>query len=561
MPKLFHLHIENFRGIEKFDHTFKEGLTCIIGRGDSGKTTILDAISYVLTPMHTLVFYDGDFYNCDVTKPIIIEVTLKGLTDEILRKFGNHIRGIKDDKIITSMLDPDAQEAESAVTIQLKVEKDLEPQWYAIGADGTEPKSMRASERELFNCFYISEYNDRHFTLSKGTPLNTLFRQKSNKNTEILNAELIADLGRTAKIGFDNAIGGQEVFIEVIDAITQNATNLGLNSGVVQASLDQREFLLRENKIALHKNNIPLRQMGKGSKRLLSLAIQLSLTDPSGIILIDEIEQGLEPDRVQQIITFLRDNLDIQVILTTHSIHVVQALRCEHIYLKKFDSKEFTMVPSSLQGTILKHPQALFARKIIVTEGGTEWGFLSGLNEHRQQRAKTSFSFKGISLVDGNGEECFKTASALRSLGYMVLLFCDSDKEQHKQTKEALKTQGVEIIDCEEGLAFEHQIFKDCDWSAIQALIKFRINFSGQTDKSVYNQIRQRTSLLPPYKESWVQVDSKILRTALGHDAAKSQWFKSKELGKILSRIILNKKMSGQLLFNLNLIHEWIDRQ
>lgn len=63
MPQLYHLHIENFRGIKQFDHTFNDGLTCIIGRGDSGKTTILDAISYALTPMHTLVFHDGDFFS------------------------------------------------------------------------------------------------------------------------------------------------------------------------------------------------------------------------------------------------------------------------------------------------------------------------------------------------------------------------------------------------------------------------------------------------------------------------------------------------------------------
>lgn len=43
MPKLHHLHIENFRGIKLFDHTFNGGLTCIIGRGDSGKTTILNS--------------------------------------------------------------------------------------------------------------------------------------------------------------------------------------------------------------------------------------------------------------------------------------------------------------------------------------------------------------------------------------------------------------------------------------------------------------------------------------------------------------------------------------
>ncbi len=43
MPKLYHLHIENFRGIKRFDHTFNDGLTCIIDCGDSGKTTILNS--------------------------------------------------------------------------------------------------------------------------------------------------------------------------------------------------------------------------------------------------------------------------------------------------------------------------------------------------------------------------------------------------------------------------------------------------------------------------------------------------------------------------------------
>lgn len=103
MPRIFHLDIENFRGIEKFDHNFNPGLTCIIGRGNSGKTTILDALSYVLTPMHTIPFHDGDFYNCNIEHPIIIEVTLVGLTEEILRKFGDRIRGVRGEEIISSM--------------------------------------------------------------------------------------------------------------------------------------------------------------------------------------------------------------------------------------------------------------------------------------------------------------------------------------------------------------------------------------------------------------------------------------------------------------------------
>ena len=176
MPKLFHLHIENFRGIKRFDHTFKDGLTCIIGRGDSGKSTILEAISSVLSASYSLQFNDGDFYNCDVSKPIVIQVVITELNEEILRKLGNHIIGIKDGEIIESMLDEKAIDAEEAVRIELRVKKDLEPEWALLGVSGTEPRPIRASERELFNCFYISDYNDRHFTLSKGTPLSSLFK-------------------------------------------------------------------------------------------------------------------------------------------------------------------------------------------------------------------------------------------------------------------------------------------------------------------------------------------------------------------------------------------------
>lgn len=38
MASLYNLKINNFRGIEKLEHTFDKNLNCIIGHGDSGKT-------------------------------------------------------------------------------------------------------------------------------------------------------------------------------------------------------------------------------------------------------------------------------------------------------------------------------------------------------------------------------------------------------------------------------------------------------------------------------------------------------------------------------------------
>jgi ABC-type polysaccharide/polyol phosphate transport system ATPase subunit len=97
MAKIHTLKISNFKGLEKFKHVF--GMTdfvCLIGRGDSGKTTILEAISAVLSPNWNLTFYDTDFFNGDITNPIEIEVSLYDLPATLIQesKYGLFIRGL-----------------------------------------------------------------------------------------------------------------------------------------------------------------------------------------------------------------------------------------------------------------------------------------------------------------------------------------------------------------------------------------------------------------------------------------------------------------------------------
>jgi predicted ATP-dependent endonuclease of OLD family len=44
MALIRHIRIQNFRGIHKFDWFPSDRVNCLIGPGDSGKTTVLDAI-------------------------------------------------------------------------------------------------------------------------------------------------------------------------------------------------------------------------------------------------------------------------------------------------------------------------------------------------------------------------------------------------------------------------------------------------------------------------------------------------------------------------------------
>lgn len=177
MARLEYLSINHFRGIETFEQWFGNGITCIIGRGDSGKSTILDAIAYLFSQSWTIHLNDSDFYNCDTNTPIIIEGTVTGVPEELLKLYENHVRGVKDGKLIDDMESKDAIEAETALTIQLKVGKDLEPSWSVVSNNGVEPTGIKGVGRGKLNVYAVSDYTDRHFSMNKGNPLYSLYKQ------------------------------------------------------------------------------------------------------------------------------------------------------------------------------------------------------------------------------------------------------------------------------------------------------------------------------------------------------------------------------------------------
>ena len=90
MARLEYLRINHLRGIESFEQRFGKGITCIIGRGDSGKSTILDAIAYLFSQSWTIRLNDSDFYNSDTSTPIIIEGVVSSVPEEMLKMYEKH---------------------------------------------------------------------------------------------------------------------------------------------------------------------------------------------------------------------------------------------------------------------------------------------------------------------------------------------------------------------------------------------------------------------------------------------------------------------------------------
>jgi putative ATP-dependent endonuclease of OLD family len=289
MAKIHTLKISNFRGIKQFEQVFgKENFICLIGRGDSGKTSILDAISFVLSPNWNIAFFDTDFFDCLVENPIVIEASIIEPPEYLLQdnKYGMYLRGLD---VSNNTIHDEIQEShEDVLTIRLTVTKDLEPIWEVI-SNRQEPIEIKSSDRARLNVFLVSDYIDRHFSWSKGNPLNALLQQSE---TQADSTNIIINEMRRAK-GHIDASNGFEYLNETTNKIKVSAAQLGADISGSNTTIDAKELNIKDGKVCLHDGNIPFRLKGKGSKRLISISIQTELAKSGGILLIDEIEQGL----------------------------------------------------------------------------------------------------------------------------------------------------------------------------------------------------------------------------------------------------------------------------
>ena len=498
MAKIIHLDIKNYRGIKHLPLTFKadQDLICFIGRGDSGKTTILEAISSALSPSWILNFYDTDFYNCDHNEKIEICVSLIDFPEKYLfeNKFGLYVRGLnkQNNTIIDDVTLEELNEGLIPVlTIKLTVDSSLEPQWVVTNKREQEDKPISGADRAHLNCCMISDYVDRHFSWNKGNPLYALLKS-TNSDEPSENDNIVIQYLREAKAEID-----QNDFKNLDEATTlikEQAAALGLDISKASTTLDSRELSIKDGRISLHENSVPFRLKGKGSKRLASIAIQSVLVSYGGIMLIDEVEQGQEPDRVKQAVRSLSGHHAGQIFITTHSRDVITELGSKPLLFllrdKKTDdieTRSFDLSNEDLQKTIRACPEAFFAKKVIVCEGATEVGICRALDEWRKQNSKEQMSFKDCAYVDGTGSNLEKRVNEIREAGIITALFCDSDDEKINKHKPQWKIDGVSIFDCEDNLYLEQQVFKDLPWNGVKELLQYAKDNNSDSFDSAFS--------------------------------------------------------------------------
>ena len=264
------IKIRNFRGIRELDWAVPDrSILCLIGRGNSTKSTILEALRRVFHPQWNLSFDDADFHLCDPTSPIKIEAVLGDLPDAFrdLEKYGHALCGWNVETLARA--DDPGDGLEDALRVRLSVADDLEPSWSVIKNDDDEGVPFRATDRASVAVSLIGAVSDRHLTWSRGSILSQL------TETENITSSL-AGAARAAKAALE-ARRAQD--LTGFDAVAANAETtaraLGVNvAASYKAHLDTDAINVRMAGLALHDGDMPLRQLGLGSKRMLTTGLQ-----------------------------------------------------------------------------------------------------------------------------------------------------------------------------------------------------------------------------------------------------------------------------------------------
>ncbi len=553
------LNIKNFRGIKSFRHMFGEKqLICLVGQGDSGKTTILEAISLALSPTWNIPFCDNDFYMKNVEEPIQIEVSVKIPETFVLEsKFGLYMRFWDTEN--NTISDTPIEGGNKILTIKLEVKENLEPKWYVYNNCQEENyKEISNSDRAKFNCFIISDYTDKHFAWSQGSPLNALISTKELNSTKSNSVEPLRNALNT--INSSNFETFNKTFSENVE------THLVDIDGI-KTLMDSREIYYNQNKLSLHdKNGIPFRAKGKGTRRLLSAVLQFTNKEDGSITLIDELEQGLEPYRVKTFVRELKNELSNkhQIVVTTHSANVITEVAANNIIVIRNCNGVLDAIDVStdLQRIIRAFPDALFSKKLIVCEGSTEYGICNKLDEILFQQNNIPMFLYGCMPINSNGgSKIFNDCIELSKLKYNLLAFCDTDVNADNERKEELRNLGVKICDCERGNCIEKQLFKDLPYNVVTSLIEYAIEkVFGNSESSFIGTMK---SSYPNIDfDNWRTSDAEDIRTAFAEIANNNSWYKSetggRKLGEIISAQIDNINSESHLKKQLDILINWV---
>lgn len=568
------IHINNFRGIKQLRWCPQPGINCLIGPGDGGKSTILDALELTLGSKRNVQFTDADFHMGHYAEPIIIDVTIGNLSADFLNleTYGHFLRGW--DPATLNYADETSAVLETVLMLRLTVRDDLEPEWslFAEGpsAEGRE-RNILWKHRQIIAPTRLGAMAAHHMALGPRSVLGKISSDTTDASRALVNAT------RQARQAF--AEEGCQGIEDVLETAQRIANEMGISVAAVSALLDVRGATFSGGAIALHDvDQVPLKNLGSGSIRLLVAGLQKEVGQ-SSISIIDEVEFGLEPYRILRLLDALGakgDDQTQQVFMTTHSPIVLRELSSNQLSVMRTEKvrriedgtdNQITLTTNSVvhlgsdemaQKTLRVCAEAFLAPSVIVCEGKTEIGLIRGIDLFRQDAGKRSALSHGCHWADGGGSSMIERALLFARMGYRTSLFMDSDVAFAAETYASLTAAGVTVFRWPDTYSTEGIIFQSAAPQLFPALLGVACEWRSRDSVNAKIQhVSQGRYDLHTCETTFAE----DMRAILGQCAGDGKWFKDIDPAETLSRTVLAPNwqlLSADFQTPINELWAWI---
>lgn len=320
------LDIKNYRNLKDLRINSLGRVNLITGRNNTGKSTILEAIAiYASKGDLSLIFQflteRGENFKPTEANKNTPEANIRSLSS----LFTDRITGFKRENAITigsleNTLWGEEKSPEKSISLRFVKYFD-EIQRDSQGGTLTRKRTLLENEEttQLENYkvgFEIRIGNNYHIqTIDEDRPYRFGYRGIDNNEsfqfirTRNIDREINGNL-------WDNiTLTEKEQFVidalKIIEPTTERIAFIGENSRERTAVIKLSNF----------PNPLPLRSMGDGINRILTIILALVNSD-NGFLLIDEFENGLHhtvQNQLWNVIFKLAQNLKVQIFVTTHS--------------------------------------------------------------------------------------------------------------------------------------------------------------------------------------------------------------------------------------------------
>lgn len=398
------LSIWRFRGIKGLKWNPADGMNVILGGGDVGKTTLLEAVALLLSPSNTLVLSEADYWQRQTDNEFCIRAVLSlpsssDITQQQKLALPWAWNGTE---AITPPVPADGDDdmpplAQPVYCFQVRGTAELEINWEIVHPN-EEVDILSTALRRQIGVVRLTgdERNDRDLRLVYGSALD----------------RLLADKGLRAKIG-------QQVSkFDLQD-------NLSEDANAALAKLDEalkKEFLPSQLKLGLTSSqglsigaligllaesdqgqgvSLPLASWGAGTRRMATLQIAAATESDTRITVIDELERGLEPYRVRKLTRALQAEAT-QSFVTTHSAVAISASDEAHLWHLDPAGAIGPLPRKKIARQQERDPETFLCRLAIIAEGPTEIGFVSYLLE---RAIDGTLLDHGLRVCNGQGNE------------------------------------------------------------------------------------------------------------------------------------------------------------